>query len=93
MHQPTGGFSSDRYVIALANAGYPHRQLEEDRLETLTDTLIERVNNLIEAGTEPLLTTTPPSVAIRELAARIEALQNAVREIALEVQEIVASEL
>jgi hypothetical protein len=61
-------------------------------LETLSTTLMERVDNLIEAGTEPLLTTTPPSVAIRELAARIEALQNAVREIALEVQEIAAHE-
>ena len=93
MHRPTGWLSSDRYLIALAKAGYPHHQREEDRLETLTDTLIERVNNLIEAGTEPLLTTTPTSVAIRELAARIEALQNAVREIAREVQEIAAHEL
>jgi hypothetical protein len=93
MHRPTGWASSDRYLIALAKAGYPYHQQEEDRLETLTDTLIERVNNLIEAGTEPLLTTTPSSVAIRELAARTEALQNAVREIALEVQEIAAHEL
>jgi len=62
-------------------------------LETLTNTLMERVDNLIEAGTEPLLTTTPTSVAIRELAARIEALENAVREIALEVQEFTAHEL
>ena len=61
-------------------------------METLTNTLIERVDNLIEAGTEPLLTTTPPSVAIRELAARIEALQNALREIAIDVQEIAAHE-
>lgn len=53
-------------------------------------TLTERVDNLIETGTEPLLTTTPTSVAIRELAARIEALQTAVREIALEVQELPA---
>jgi len=84
--------SDDRYALALAKAGYPKRHLEEDRLETLTDTLMERVNTLIEAGTEPLLTTTPPSAAIRELAARIEALQNAVREIALEVQEFTANE-
>ena len=93
MHRPIESLSSDdRYSLARAKAGYPHRQLEEDRLETLTDTLIERVNALIEAGTEPLLTTTPPSVAIRELAARIEALQNAVREIALEIQEFRANE-
>ena len=90
---PTEGLSSDRYELARAKARYPSGHLEEDRLETLTDTLIERVNSLIESGTEPLLTTTPPSVAIRELAARIEALQNAVREIALEVQKIPAHKL
>ena len=63
---------------------------KEDRLETLTDTLIERVDNLIEAGKEPLLTTTTTSVAIRELAARNEALEDAVREIALEVHKLSA---
>ena len=61
---------------------------KEDRLETLTDTLIERIDNLIEAGKEPLLTTTTTSVAIRELAARNEALEDAVREIALEVHRL-----
>ena len=59
-------------------------------METLTDTLIERVDNLIEAGKEPLLTTTTTSVAIRELAARNEALEDAVREIALEVHKLSA---
>ena len=53
---------------------------------------MERVDNLVEAGKEPLLTTTPTSAAIRELAARIEALENALREIALEVQETAAHE-
>jgi hypothetical protein len=53
---------------------------------------MERVDNLVAAGKEPLLTTAPTSVAIRELAARIEALENAVREIALEVQEIATHE-
>jgi hypothetical protein len=62
-------------------------------LESFTNTLMERVDNLVEADKEPLLTTTPPSVVIRELAARIEALENAMREIALEVQEIAAHEL
>ena len=84
--------SSDRYELARAKAGYPHRRLEEDRLDTLTSTLMERVDRLVEAGKEPLLTTTPTSVAIRELAARIEALENAVREIALEVHERAAIE-
>jgi hypothetical protein len=76
---------SDRYESARAKAGYPHRQLEEDRLETLAGTLMERVGALVDAR-EPILTTTPTSLAIRGLAARIEALENAVREIALEVQ-------
>ena len=93
MHRPTEQLSSDRYLLGGARAGYPNRQLEEDRLETLTDTLIERVNSLIGAGTGPLLATTPPSVVIRELAARIEALETTVREIAVEVQEIAAHEL
>jgi hypothetical protein len=59
-------------------------------LETLTDTLIERVDKLVEADKEPLLSTTGTSRAIRELFARTEALKNAVREIALEVQKLSA---
>jgi hypothetical protein len=53
-------------------------------------TLTERVDKLIEAGSEPLLATASTSAAVRELAARIEALGNALREIALEVQELAA---
>jgi len=55
-------------------------------LETLTDTLIERVEKLVQANKEPLLSTTSASLAIGELAARTQALENALREIALEVQ-------
>lgn len=50
--------------------------------ETLTDTLLERVDKLIQADKQPLLSTTPTTDAIRELAARTEALEKAVREIA-----------
>jgi hypothetical protein len=63
-------------------------------LETLTDTLMKRVNKLIRPSRpsrkwgNPLLSTTPSSIAIQELALRTEALENAVREIALEVQEL-----
>jgi len=63
-------------------------------LETLTDTLIERVDKLVQASKAPSewgsphLSTTPTSVRIRELATEIEALQRAVREIALEVQKL-----
>ena len=50
--------------------------------ETLTDTLLERVDKLVQADKQPLLSTTPTTDAIRELAARTEALEKAVREIA-----------
>jgi hypothetical protein len=59
---------------------------------TQPDTLVERVEELVQAQNPPLvwgnprLSSTPTSLAIRELAARTEALQDAVREIAQEVQ-------
>jgi hypothetical protein len=64
------------------------------RLESLTDTLMERLEKLVPAGEpppgwgNPLLSTTPTSLAIRELALRTEALENAVREIALELRNL-----
>jgi hypothetical protein len=63
-------------------------------METLTDTLTERVNTLVEAGKAPSewghphLSTTPTSVRLRELEAEVAALQRAVREIAVEVQKL-----
>ena len=72
------------------------KQRRAARLESLTDTLLERVDRLVQATKAPRewgsphLSTTPTSVAIRELAAEIEALQSAVREIALEVQKLSA---
>jgi hypothetical protein len=63
-------------------------------LETLSDTLIERVDRLVQAGKVPLewgsprLSVTPTSVSIRALAAQIEALENAVLESALDVQKL-----
>jgi len=57
-------------------------------LDTLTDTLVERVDKLVHAGREPLLSTTPTSVVIRELLSRTEALERAIGEIALEVQRL-----
>lgn len=56
----------------------------------MTDTLIERVEKLIQGDKEPILSTTPLSAAVGELAARTEALEKAVREIALEVQRLSA---
>ena len=62
-------------------------------METLTtNTLLERVDELIQPPSErpliwgnPLLSVTPVSMAIRDLAVRIIALETVVREIAGEV--------
>jgi hypothetical protein len=65
-------------------------------MEALTDTLMERVEDLVRARSappewgNPLLSTTPTSLAVRELAVRTLALEQAVREIALEVQKLSA---
>jgi hypothetical protein len=62
-------------------------------METLTGTLLSRVSHLLPAeDAQPewgsaSLSTTPTSLAIKDLAARVEALENAVREIAKEVQQ------
>jgi len=56
--------------------------------------LTERVDELLHAGDtplewgHPLLSTTPTSLATHELAVRTECLNNAVREIAFEVQKL-----
>jgi hypothetical protein len=63
-------------------------------METLTGTLINRVNRLLPATDAPpewgsaSLSTTPKPLAIQDLAARVEALENALREIAKEVQQL-----
>ena len=60
--------------------------------EDMTDTLMERVEKLVRSSKRalewghPLLSTTPTPVAIHDLGLRIEALEHAVRELALEVQ-------
>jgi hypothetical protein len=65
-------------------------------LETLTGTLTERVDKLVHAAKttgewgDPRLSVTPTSVAIPQLVTQIEALETAVREIALEVQRLSA---
>jgi hypothetical protein len=56
----------------------------------LRNSLLERVDRLVQAGKEPLLATTSTSVAIRELVARNESLEQAVRAIAREVQKLSA---
>jgi hypothetical protein len=65
-------------------------------VETLTGTLLDRVDKLVHSAKttgewgDPRLSVTPPSLAIPQLVAQIEALENAVREIALEVQKLSA---
>lgn len=63
-------------------------------MEALERTLTERVEALIEVHRRaanwgsPHLSTTPRSLALENLAAEVAALQEAVREIALEVQKL-----
>jgi hypothetical protein len=62
-------------------------------VESLTETLMQRVGKLVPPGRKrewghPLVSTTPTSVAIRDLALRVEALEEALREIALEAQKL-----
>ncbi len=53
----------------------------------MTESLSERVTRLVAEDKQPLLSTTPTSLAIKELAARIEAVERAVQEIAAELSE------
>jgi hypothetical protein len=63
-------------------------------LESLTASLKDRVEQLLHPSKRPpewghpLVSTTPTSIAIQELALRTEALENAFREIAAEVQRL-----
>jgi hypothetical protein len=63
-------------------------------MQTKADTLLERVERLVHIHEpprvwgDPHLSSTPTSLAIRELAIRTEALEDAVREIAREVQKL-----
>ncbi len=58
--------------------------------------LVERVNELVPPPNDviewgnPLLSSTPVSLAIRELAERTVALEKAVQEIALDLQRLLA---
>jgi hypothetical protein len=53
--------------------------------------LLERVDKLVQANKQPLLSTAPITDAVGELALRIDALEKAVREIAVEVQKLLAT--
>ena len=59
-------------------------------MEGVYETLSARVDELIAAHKSPLLATSGPDAAIRELVARSEAHEKALREIAREVEELAA---
>jgi len=68
---------------------------KESGMDTVYATLYERVDELIRShkGQHPVLSTTSTHVVIAELVARSEGLEQALREIALEVQRLAARPL
>ena len=65
----------------------------ESGSETLEATLYERVDELIRSHKgQQLLSTTGSRGSIEELAARVEGLEQAIREIARDVQKVAAAQ-
>jgi len=60
-------------------------------MEGVYETLSARVDELVGAHKRPLLSTTGTDGAIRELVARSDAHEKAIREIAAEVEELTAN--
>lgn len=84
-----------RYLAGMALAMTVANDCEhESPGEDMTESLMERVERLVNPSKRalewghPLLSTTPTPAAIHDLALRVEALEHAVREIALEVQKL-----
>lgn len=61
-------------------------------MQTVCETLYERVDKLIEADKGPLLAVMGTQAAIRELATRNRGLEKAVRELAAEVERLAAAQ-
>ena len=62
-------------------------------MKALDETLSDRVAALIGAGkTQPLLSTTGSHGALVELAGRVEGLEEAIRELALAVEQLAERE-
>jgi hypothetical protein len=59
-------------------------------MEGVYETLSARVDELVGAHKRPLLSTTGTDGTIRELVARSDAHEKAIREIAAEVEELAA---
>jgi hypothetical protein len=80
-------------LIAAASDGWIMTQsTKEAGMEAMDVTLCERVDQIIcshkGVGAQPLLATTTTHAAIHELIRRSEGLEEAVREIALDVQKL-----
>jgi hypothetical protein len=60
-------------------------------VEALSVTLSERVDELLSAHREPILSTTGTRAAIESLAARTESLETAVRELTEAVNKLTGS--
>jgi hypothetical protein len=59
---------------------------------SVSESLAERVHELIDSGKgEPILSTTGTRAAVDSLAARIEILEEAVRELTVAVEELAQS--
>lgn len=66
--------------------------LQQTRSDPRAVTLSERVDELLRPdGARPLLSTTGPQAAVSQLDQRTRALEQAIREIAREVQNLAAS--
>jgi hypothetical protein len=61
-------------------------------MESMFETLADRVEVLIGAHKHPLLSTMGTHEVITEIIERIEGLEKAIREIAREVQELAVSQ-
>jgi hypothetical protein len=62
-----------------------HRRL---RMETVDEALSNRVDAAIQAHKRAVLSTSGPTTAIAELVTRLEGLEKAIREVALEVEKL-----
>ena len=61
-------------------------------MESLNETLSERVHGFLDHDRAPILSTTGTRAALDSLAARTEALEDAVRELTEVVSELAKSE-
>jgi hypothetical protein len=77
-------------VIQPGSPGHDPRA--EVRVDSLDATLGDRVDEVIRAHQKPILSTTGNQDAIEELVRRLVGLEMAVREIAIEVQRLAASQ-